>query len=149
MQAMRAYAPGPFGQLHYRICGEGPALILCHQSYTSSIQFEEAYGLLAKAGFCAIGLDIPGFGMSDTPNTPPTIAEYAETLPALMDHLDIEQAYVLGHHSGACLVTEAALKWPDRFAKVIQNGPVNLTPEEQQQFIDTAVAREKAWGRQR
>jgi len=145
MSSIKGYADGPFGQIHYKMAGDGIPLILCHQSFTSHIQFEAGLAPLAKAGIQAIAMDIPGFGMSDTPDAPPNIAEYAACLPPLLDHLGLNSANLLGHHSGACLVTEASLLWPDRFPKIIQNGPVNLTPEEQQQFIDTAVAREKAW----
>lgn len=145
MKPIRGYADGPFGQLHYQVCGEGIPLILCHQTLTSSVQFQKAYPLLADAGVQAIGVDMPGFGMSDRPQSLPTIADYATMIPAILDHFDLGSASLLGHHTGSMIVNEAALLWPDRIDKVIHNGPVPFTDEELKTIIGAAVAREKAW----
>ena len=37
MRKLKAYAEGPFGQLHYMTCGEGPPLIMVHQSPDSMV----------------------------------------------------------------------------------------------------------------
>ena len=73
----KGYADGPFGQLHYMTAGSGAPLIMTHQSPDSMVQFEPVLGLLAEQGIQAIAVDIPGYGMSDRPDHPPTIAEYA------------------------------------------------------------------------
>ena len=65
-----------------------------------------------------------------------------------MAHFGLSSTHLLGHHTGALIVTEMALTWPDQVSKVIQNGPVPVTPEEAQFFIDNAVANEKAWAMQ-
>lgn len=60
----------------------------------------------------AIGVDMPGFGGSDpTPDTP-TIADYAQVVPAVLDALGLEKAAILGHHTGALAATEAAVLFP-------------------------------------
>ena len=46
--------------------------------------------LLAQQGIQAIAVDIPGYGMSDTPDHPPSIAEYAQMVPAILDHLGLQ-----------------------------------------------------------
>jgi pimeloyl-ACP methyl ester carboxylesterase len=140
----KGYAPGPFGQLHYMICGQGIPLVMVHQCPDSMVQFAPVMGFLSRQGVQAIALDIPGYGMSDTPDHPPSMTEYAQIVPAIMDHLDLPTANLLGHHTGALVVTEAALQSPDRVDKLILNGPLPLTDEERAYFKGVMAA-EKTW----
>jgi pimeloyl-ACP methyl ester carboxylesterase len=141
----KGYADGPFGQLHYMTAGEGKPLVLLHQSPDSIVQFEPVLSLLAAHGIQAIAVDIPGYGMSDTPDHPPTIEEYAGIAPAILDHFGLEKANLLGHHTGAIIFTESALQFPDRVDRLILNGPLPLTDEERA-FFKQAMAAEKTWG---
>ncbi len=140
----RHYADGPFGQLHFMEAGDGPPVILLHQSPDSIVQFDPVMGLLADAGLRPIALDLPGFGMSDTPAAPPDIDAYATIVPALLDSLGIEQAHLVGHHTGAIIGTAAALNHGDRLGRLVLNGPLPLTDEERAFFMGM-VEREKAW----
>ncbi len=140
----KAYTDGPFGQLHYTTAGDGHPLVLIHQSPTDSVQFARAMAPLAARGIRAIAVDIPGFGGSDTPDHPPTIAEYAAIVPAVLDALGLRTASVLGHHTGAVIAAEAALQFPARIDKVIQNGPLPMSDEERAQWR-ALLAREKDW----
>jgi pimeloyl-ACP methyl ester carboxylesterase len=144
MRKLKGYADGPFGQLHYMTCGEGPPVIMVHQSPDSMVQFDPVMQLLAARGVRAIAVDIPGYGMSEVPDHPPSIAEYAAIVPALLDHLGLASANVLGHHTGAIIITDAALQFPERIDKVILNGPLPLTDEERAYF-KTVMAAEKTW----
>ncbi|MDJ0928049.1 MAG: alpha/beta hydrolase [Gammaproteobacteria bacterium] len=141
----KGYVDGPFGQLHYMTAGEGQPLVMIHQSPDSMVQFEPVMSLLADHGIRAIAADIPGYGMSDTPDHPPTIAEYAQMIPALLDGLGLDQASLLGHHTGALIVTEASLLYKERVDKLILNGPLPLHDEERAYFKDMMSA-EKTWG---
>lgn len=140
----KAYADGPFGQIHYAVCGDGLPLLLLHQSPTDMVQFARAMPLLAAAGIRAIAVDLPGFGSSDGPGHAPTIAEYAPIVPAVLDALGIARASLLGHHTGAVIATVAALQFPDRTDKVILHGPLPMTDEERAMWRQI-LAREKEW----
>ena len=144
MKTIKGYADGPFGQLHYQVCGTGIPVIMVHQSPDSMVQFAPVMQPLAAAGIQAIAVDIPGCGMSTVPDHPPSIAEYAAMVPAIFDHFGFDKANVLGHHTGAIIVTEAALQYPDRIDKVILNGPLPLTDEERAYFKGVMAA-EKEW----
>lgn len=144
MNVIKGYADGPFGQIHYSVCGEGAPLILLHQSPTDSVQFARVMTPLARHGFQVIAIDLPGFGTSDVPDHPPTITEYARIVPAVLDHLGIGTAHALGHHTGAIVVTEAALQYPSRIGKVVLNGPLPMTDEERAGWRQL-LAREKEW----
>ncbi|MDH3977660.1 MAG: alpha/beta hydrolase [Gammaproteobacteria bacterium] len=144
MKTIKGYADGPFGQLHYQTCGDGAPLIMVHQSPDSMVQFNPVMHLLADAGVQAIAVDIPGYGMSDVPDHPPSIAEYAAIVPAISTHFGFDKVSVLGHHTGAIIITEAALLYPDQIDKVVLNGPLPLSNEERAYFKGMMAA-EKEW----
>ena len=69
----RGYARGPHGQVHYHDNQGASAmpLLLLHQAPMSHRQFDAVYEPLKTRGIRAIGIDMPGFGMSDpTPFVP-------------------------------------------------------------------------------
>ncbi len=144
MKIRKDYADGNFGQIHFAECGAGMPLVLVHQSPTDMVQFQRVMPLLAAAGVRAIAIDIPGFGSSDVPGHPPTIAEYAHIVPAVLDRLGVATASVLGHHTGAIIVTEAALQFPGRIDKVILHGPLPMTDAERAGWRQL-LSREKEW----
>ena len=127
----RGYADGPFGQVHFQDTGgDGLPLVLCHQAPITSRQFDTVYPLLAAEGIRAIGIDTPGFGLSDEPDHVPTVEEYATAIPAVLDQLNIAKTNIVGHHTGALIATEVSLQFPDRVNNLILNGPSPFTPEE-------------------
>jgi len=141
----REYCEGPFGQVHFRACGEGRPLVLCHQSPSSHRQFDAAYERLAARGILAVGVDTPGFGQSDVPGSPPTIEDYADSLIAVLDHLGLASVDILGQHTGSMIAMEATLRHPRRFRRLVLNSPTPFTAEARREWIDTLVARQRAW----
>ena len=143
----RGYADGPFGQIHFQDTGgDGLPLMLCHQAPITSRQYDNVYGLLSDAGFRAVGIDTPGFGMSDVTDFVPRIEDYAKVVPAVMDQLGLKQADILGHHTGAMIVTEAAIQFPDRVRNLIMNGPGPFTAEEREVWLrDVVDKKEKSY----
>jgi pimeloyl-ACP methyl ester carboxylesterase len=138
----RGYAQAPFGQIHYRELGDGTPLVLLHQAPMDSRQFDNVYAPLAARGFRPVGIDMPGFGGSDLQPGTPSVEAYAECVVPVLDHLGLEQVALLGHHTGALVATEAAVRWPARFSKLVINGPMPLTPEERDAWLATGHVRE-------
>ena len=141
----RGYADGPFGQIHYQDTGVGAPLVLLHQALMTSHQFDPVFAPLAERGFRAIAIDAPGAGQSDPPEEPPTIEQYAEAVPAVLDHLGINAADVLGHHTGSLVATEVSLQASERVKRLILNGPLPLTDAERADFLQTVETHEKAF----
>lgn len=129
----RGYANFEGRQVHYRDTGEGSPLILCHQSPATSREFTSVYELLHKAGIRAIGVDTPGFGESDPIPHVPTIEDWAPAVIAVLDHLGIEKTDILGHLTGCMIATEATIRFPDRFRRLIMNSPFLLQTEEERE----------------
>jgi len=132
----RGYAEGPYGQVHFRDTGHGLPLVLCHQAPQTSRQFTNIYEPLHRRGIRAIGVDTPGFGESDSTPFVPTVEDWAAAVPAVLDHLGITQADVLGHHTGGMVATEVALQFPARVRKLIINGPLPMGEERRLKFLE-------------
>jgi len=139
----RAYADGPFGQIHFQYAPAGRPLVLLHQAIMSSEQFANVFAPLAAHGLRPIAIDLPGFGMSDAPPAPPTIADYARAVWPVLDALGICTAAVAGHHTGALVATEAALAHPERIDAVVIAGPLVIDDAERAAMVENLVEREK------
>ncbi len=138
LQTRRAYAQGPYGQVHFHETGpaDGVPLLLLHQAPVSARQFEPVYPLLAARGIHAIGVDMPGFGGSDPTLFVPGCEDYAKAIPAVLDALGLRQASILGHHTGALVATEVALQFPARIDRLILNGPLPLEDAERASWLE-------------
>lgn len=139
----RAYADGRYGQVHYQMLGDGIPLILLHQAPMTSGQFDWVYEPLARRGVQAIGVDMPGFGMSDMTPMVPRAEDLAACVPPVLDALGLARSAILGHHTGALVATEVAIQFPERISALIMNGPMPLTDAERDAFLATSHKREK------
>lgn len=131
----RGYADGPFGQVHFQSLGDGKPLLMFHQAPMTSGQFDLVYEPLARRGIRAIGVDMPGFGLSDPTPDVPTVTDYAAVIPAVLDALGIERAALLGHHTGALAATEGAILFPGRIERLIINGALLVSDQERADFL--------------
>ena len=133
---LKGYVECKYGQIHYQSHGIGQPLVLCHQSPSSLEMFGSAYSLLANSGIQAIGVDTPGYGQSDAPDTQPSIKDYAECIAEVINHLGCKPVTILGHHTGACIAAELSVLRPDLISRVILNGPPVMTAQEKKQIMN-------------
>lgn len=104
------------------MAGVGKPLLLLHQTPRSWDEFRDVLPLLGKK-FHAIAMDTMGFG--DSSRLPPgtdSIEKWAEVAVSLLDALDIGQAAVVGHHTGAVVATELAAAYPQRISAAVLSG---------------------------
>jgi pimeloyl-ACP methyl ester carboxylesterase len=130
MRARRGYIDGPFGQLHYVEQGQGPPVVLVHMAGFNAVQYSRALPHFAVAGYRALAIDLPGFGGSETPPRPPSIFDYATSVAALMDELELPAVTIVGSHLGAEVATEVAVTRPDAIDRVVLVGPLATSPED-------------------
>ena len=106
----RAFATVGERQVHYRHAGEGPPVVLLHQSPASSAALAPLIRRLA-ARFSVIAPDTPGYGHSD-PLVPadaePGIDDYVDAMAALFDVLGLQRPALFGSHTGAIIATRFA-----------------------------------------
>lgn len=122
-------APGRFihihgVRLHYRIVGEGPAVLLVHGNAVHGSDFE-ASGLLQRLArhHRVLVIDRPGFGWSDrTRDTAWTPAEQARLLCRAALALGFEHFAVVGHSLGTQVALAMALGDPAHVDRLVLVG---------------------------
>ncbi len=126
----RHFFSTPLGEVHFVDAGttDGVPVVLLHQTPRSVDEFAELIPILATR-HRVIALDNPGYGCSDTPPRQPTVEEYADTVVALLDHLGIPSAVLVGHHTGAILAVDIAARHPDRVDRLVLSGPHYMDAE--------------------
>ena len=118
------------GTTAYTIAGKGPPVVLIHGvGLRREIWAPQTSALLND--FTVIAYDTLGHGLSATPPVTVTLADYANQLESLLDHLDVARAAVVGHSMGALIALEFALTRPDRVQGVAAlNAVFCRTPEQ-------------------
>ena len=134
MAIRKGYVDCSAGQLHYRTsAGPGTPIVFFQQTASSSKMYIKVMERLAghRAMFA---FDTPGFGESFDPSAQPTMGQYADWLREGIDRLGLQRFHIFGHHTGACLAVELAVRHAARVASIMMVGPVPLTPDERRQF---------------
>src|SRR3954464_10040250 len=114
-------------RLAYTAYGEGPrGIVLVHGLLLSQRMHAALAKALAERGNRVITLDLLGHGRSDRP---PDMWRYSmtafgEQVIALLDHLEIDEAVVLGTSLGANTALEAAAFAPERLRGMVVEMPV-------------------------
>lgn len=105
--------------VHYQIKGDGPDVILVHGlTSTLAVWYTKIFPSLAQ-NFRVTTYDLRGHGLSDLTPSGYTSREMAGDLLALMDHLGIEKARVVGHSFGGSVGLHLALLHPSRVDGVV------------------------------
>ncbi|WP_428030441.1 alpha/beta fold hydrolase [Ancylobacter sp.] len=102
-----------------------------------------------------IALDMPGHGGSSLPPADARLSDYSDAVIAVLDHLDIKAAVVVGHSMGALVALDTALAHPSRVRGVAAlNAVFCRTPEQRAAVLARATAlagegsaasREESW----
>ncbi|WP_276915232.1 alpha/beta fold hydrolase [Aneurinibacillus aneurinilyticus] len=110
--------------LHYRIQGEGTPLIFIHPPVLSSANFSYQFKELSKH-FTVIIFDIRGHGKSQPSPQTLTYSLIVEDMKEIMDHLNIEKAFVCGYSTGGSIALEFLLTAPERALGAILVGGIS------------------------
>jgi 3-oxoadipate enol-lactonase len=104
--------------LYYSDQGKGfPVLLLMGLGMDSSGWMFQVPALAKR--FRVIAPDNRGCGLSDKPKGPYSTRMMAEDAVALLDHLGVEKAHVVGDSMGGMIAQEVALGWPQRVEKLV------------------------------
>lgn len=114
-------------RVHYLTMGSGEPLLLVHSVAQSIYTWRTLMPKLAES-YCVIAIDLPGFGHSDRPlSLNYSMDETADVLVKCLDALGVKKTHALGVTMGALYTMYAAVKYPDRFMKVIALTPGGIT----------------------
>lgn len=141
----RGYMDTSDGQIHFGTAGEGPVLLLIHQSSSSMEEYVSLIPYLSDK-YQIVVFDLPGHGMSSDPNSEPGVEEFTDVALALVNHLNIEKCNVLGHHGGALMTMNFAYRFPERTEKIILSGTSGMKTEEEQVEFSQSLENKKKVG---
>jgi 3-oxoadipate enol-lactonase len=109
---------GDGASLAYEEAGSGPALILAHGLGGNHVSWWQQVPAFAGRNR-VVTFSHRGFAPSTSPTPVPDPGRYAADLAALMDHLAIDRAVIVGQSMGGWTAVEAALAFPERVAGLV------------------------------
>ena len=109
------FAPIERGLLRYERTGEGPVVVFLHGFAVDRRSWADQITAFAER-HTVIAYDLRGFGESTMPNGP---YRPHEDVAALLDHLDIAQASLVGSSMGARVAFDFAIAYPERTGVVV------------------------------
>ena len=104
--------------IYYATYGAGRPVILLHGGLANGRYWGNQVPALTGAGYQAILIDSRGHGRSSRDERPYTYELMASDVVAVMDHLNIPKAAVVGWSDGAIIGLVMALKDPNRLTRV-------------------------------
>lgn len=110
--------------------GSGPAVVFVHGLGARCDRWAGTVERIGAAGYRALTFDLPGHGLAakggeDAPADVPAMARY---LVALLDHLGIEQAVLVGTSLGGHICAYAATLIPQRVPGMMLVGALGIAP---------------------
>ncbi len=148
-QMETGYAEVNGTRLYYEMAGEGEPIVMIHGLGWDTRSWDNQFAEFAKQ-YKVIRYDMRGFGKSDMPTDQPYA--HADDLKALLDHLDVNAAHVIGHSFGGEIAINFALAYPEATRSLVliepdiqgaQGLPPPMTPEEEASFAAVFAALDK------
>jgi pimeloyl-ACP methyl ester carboxylesterase len=119
------YADNQGIRIHYKVEGDGPPLVLQH-GFTQNLErwYQRGYVDALKARFRLVLIDARGHGGSDKPHDRAAYAWPAgvEDVVAVLDALDLRQAFFWGYSMGGSIGFGLAKHFPQRLRGVVIGG---------------------------
>jgi pimeloyl-ACP methyl ester carboxylesterase len=105
-------------RIYFATFGHGPPVILLHGGFANTEVWGNQVPALMRAGYQVVAIDSRGHGRSSRDERPLTYELMASDVIAVMDHLILSRAAVVGWSDGAIVGLVLALHNPDRLTRV-------------------------------
>lgn len=105
----------------------GKTIVLLHGKNFNGAYWKTTIARLTAEGFRVIVPDQIGFGKSTKPaHYQYSFQQLAQNTKAVLDQLNIDKIYLLGHSMGGMLATRFALMYPKNVEKLVLENPIGL-----------------------
>ena len=129
--------------IHYEVCGRGPAIVFAHGLGGSQMSWWQQVTHFAPDYTC-VTFAHRGFAPSSVDAGTIDPGRYADDLKALLDHLAIERAHLVGQSMGGWTVVEFGLRYPQRVRSIVLSATTgSIDPARLDGFDHAALARWK------
>jgi pimeloyl-ACP methyl ester carboxylesterase len=109
------YAPIASGQMFYELAGSGPPVVLIHGFGVDRRMWEHQVEAFADR-YTVVACDLRGFGHSSVPEGP---YAHHDDVVALLDHLGLRRASLVGSSMGGRISMDIGVTHPDRVQLII------------------------------
>jgi len=130
-----SYAPVNSLRLYYEIHGSGQPLVLLHGGFGLTSMFAAMLPLLAQ-NRQVIAVDLQGHGRTADSDRPLRFEHMAEDIAALITHLGLERADLMGYSLGGAVALRTAIQHPEVVRKLV----VVSTPHKRAAWYPDMVA---------
>lgn len=110
--------------IFYETHGQGPGMLLVHGFLESSNMWKPFLDELSENNTVVI-MDLPGHGKSEVLAETHSMELMAETIHALLEHLDMESITLVGHSMGGYISLAFVEMYPEKIQKLVL---INSTP---------------------
>ncbi len=105
-------------EVYYEVHGDGPPLVLLHGGVTPSTTFGAPLAAMART-HRVIAVHLRGHGLSRDGDAPWSAELMADDIAAVLRHLDIGKASVMGYSLGAAVALQVAIRHPALVEKLV------------------------------
>ncbi|MBL8697963.1 MAG: alpha/beta hydrolase [Alphaproteobacteria bacterium] len=116
--AQRGHVARGDARIYFHAVGDGPAIVFAHGLGGSHLSWWQQVAHFMPRHRC-IAISHRGFGPSVAPPGGPEPLEYADDLAAVLDHLGVAQAAIVGQSMGGWTTIEFALRYPARVRGIV------------------------------
>jgi 3-oxoadipate enol-lactonase len=109
------------GRLHYEAAGTGEPIVFIHGNMGDRRHWDRQFRELASR-FRVIRYDVRDYGLSSVLSEEIAYSDHQD-LAALLDHLDVRSAHVIGWSMGSAIAIDFALSHPERTKSLVSVGP--------------------------
>lgn len=113
--------------MYYEVKGEGEPIVFL-SGFSTNRETWRNYSDRLSSSYQTLILDNRGAGESDAPPPPYTIEMMAEDTAALMDHVGIKEATMIGSSMGTAIIQTLALRYPNKVKRGILISPFAKLP---------------------
>jgi pimeloyl-ACP methyl ester carboxylesterase len=112
------HAPVNDLSMYYEVHGEGPPLILLHGAYMTAVMMGPLASGLAEIRQVFVP-EMQGHGRTADADRPLTYEQMADDVAALIGHLELEQADVVGYSMGGAAGLQLAIRHPELVRRLV------------------------------
>jgi pimeloyl-ACP methyl ester carboxylesterase len=104
----------------------GRTVVLMHGMNFFAAAFHPTIEALTEAGFRTVAIDRLGYGRSSKPLVPYNLHLPARNTNALLEHLGIQRAAIVGHSMGGMVATRFAATYPEATSHLVMVNQIGL-----------------------
>jgi len=107
-------------KINYISLGKGSPMLILHGWGSKSERWQKFAEIMAQNGYKVIAPDLPGFGQSQSPETPWTLNNYVDWVEQFIKSFPELSGgfYLVGHSFGGAIASKIAIKYPQQPKKL-------------------------------